>query len=240
MELKDGAARRLAWPDCRNARDLGGLPRPGGHTRWGVFVRCDSTANLTPEGSVAMRAYGIATIVDLRRPSEVARTPYRGGRSGPAYLHLPLVDDAMTTRLDECPGMLERYLMMLDEGGAFIRAIFETLADAEAGLVFHCFAGKDRTGIVAALVLAVAGVPDDVIARDFAETDVQLAGRYEEWLAAAEPEMRAAMIEDLHCPPERMLQVLDHLRSEWGGAEGYLEAAGVGPAAIERIRLRLV
>ncbi|HYM66058.1 MAG TPA: tyrosine-protein phosphatase, partial [Patescibacteria group bacterium] len=118
-------SRRLDWPDCRNARDLGGLPLRGGHTRWGVLVRCDSTANLTPAGGAAMRAHGIATIVDLRRASEVARSPYRGDREGPVYRHLPIVEDEMTTRLDEARDMLERYLMILDFGRARMRPIFE-------------------------------------------------------------------------------------------------------------------
>ena len=238
--MPEHASRRLDWPDCRNARDLGGLPRLGGHTRRGVFVRSDTSANLTQEGSAAMLAYGITTIVDLRRPSEVVRSPYRGDQMGPVYRHLPLIDDDMTARLDEAPSMLDRYLMMVDECGASIRAIIEALADADGGLVFHCFAGKDRTGIVAALVLALAGVPDDAIAQDFAETDVQLASRYEEWLAAAPPDRLDEMKEDLRCPPERMLEVLHHLRVRWGGVEDYLEAAGMKPAAFDRLIKLLV
>jgi protein-tyrosine phosphatase len=105
--------------------------------------------------------------------------------------------------------------------------------------VFHCFAGKDRTGMVAAMLLALAGVPDDAIATDFVETDAQLALKYKEWLAAAAPERRSEMREELHCPPDRILGVLGHLRRRWGGVHGYLEAAGMNPTTIDRVAAKL-
>jgi protein-tyrosine phosphatase len=106
-------------------------------------------------------------------------------------------------------------------------------------VVFHCFAGKDRTGLVAAMVLSLAGVPNDAIADDFAETDAQLARRYEEWLAAAAPERRSEMREELSCPPDRILGVLDHLRQRWGGIHGYMEAAGMSATTIDELSAKL-
>ena len=115
---------------------------------------------------------------------------------------------------------------MLDGRTAAFRAIFESVAQADGGVVFHCFAGKDRTGMVAAMVLSLAGVPNEAIAADFAESDAQLAFRYQEWIAAAAPEQRNEMREALRCPPDRILGVLDHLQKRWGGVHGYMEAAG--------------
>ena len=136
--------------------------------------------------------------------------------------------------------MFERYLWMLDGRPEAFRPIFETVAAADGGVVFHCFAGKDRTGLVAAMLLAIAGVPDEAIASDFAETDAQLALRYQEWLAAAAPERRGEMREELSCPPDRILGVLDHLNQRWGGVPGYMEGAvGLGPGSIERLSTKL-
>jgi hypothetical protein len=244
------SGRRLDWPDCRNVRDLGGLPRPGGVTRGSVFVRSDCTANLTPQGQEAMRAFGVALVIDLRTSAELKRAPsplsprpigerarVRGviQHRAPAYVNLPLIDDALMARLDHAPDMLGRYLMMVEDSRPAMRAIFERLATAEGATLVHCFAGKDRTGIVAAMMLELAGVPRESIAADFAESEAQLADRFEEWVAAAAPERREIVRDDLRCPPDRILGLLDHLDSRWGGVAGYLDAAGVAPARIDRL-----
>lgn len=191
-----------------------------------------------------MVAYGVTAVIDLRSESEVASSPSQfatpAGRSGPAYLHLPLVDDATMLRLSKTPAMFDRYVMMLEHRQAAFGAIFGTFARAEGTVVFHCFAGKDRTGMVAAMSLALAGVDVDSIAEDFAETDAQLAHRYEAWLAAAPPERREDMREDLRCPPERIVGVLEHLQRRWGGVEGYLGAAGVDGTDISRLQSKLI
>jgi protein-tyrosine phosphatase len=238
-------SRRLDWPDCRNTRDLGGLPLAGGLTRTGMFIRSDNLRSLTPAGQAAMVAYGVTDVIDLRSESEVASSPspfaalepFAG--AAPTYSHLALVDDATMRRLAEAPDMFDRYLMMLDHRADAFREIFTALARSEGAAVFHCFAGKDRTGMVAAMSLALAGVDVASIAADYAETDAQMATRYEEWLAAARPEQVAEMREDLRCPPERIVAVLEHVDQRWGGVEGYLETAGVSSTEIAALRSKL-
>jgi protein tyrosine/serine phosphatase len=238
-------SRRLDWPDCRNTRDLGGLPLAGGVTRSGMFVRSDNLRSLTAQGQEAMVAYGVTDVIDLRSESEVASSPSPFaalepfGGPAPTYTHLPLVDDATMRKLAEAPDMFDRYLMMLDRRADAFRGIFTALARTEGAAVFHCFAGKDRTGMVAAMSLSLAGVDVDSIAADYAETDAQMATRYQEWLAAAPPEQLAEMREDLRCPPERIVGVLDHLEMRWGGAAGYLEAAGMSATEISTLRSKL-
>jgi protein-tyrosine phosphatase len=201
-----------------------------------------------------MSAYGVTTIIDLRADSEVLTAPNpfslslqgrglgRGAESttSPAYLHLPLIDDSMMVKLGDAIDMYGRYLMMLERRQEAFRDILNAVAAADGAVVFHCFAGKDRTGLVAALLLSLAGVAPDAIAADFAETDTRLAKKYREWLAAAAPERRKEMREDLQCPPERMLGVLDHLNERWGGVSAYLEAAGLKPATIDSLSSKLV
>jgi hypothetical protein len=89
------------------------------------------------------------------------------------------------------------------------------------------------------MLLSVAGVPDAAIATDFAETDAQLALRYEEWIAAEAPERRSEMREELRCPPDRILGVLEHINQRWGGIQGYMEASGLSAAAIDRLSAKL-
>jgi protein-tyrosine phosphatase len=240
--------RRLAWPDCQNTRDLGGLRRRGGVTRSRVLIRSDDVSTLNAAGREAMRAHGVRTVVDLRSRSERsgtfdARFPRPVVKmvraEGVNYLHRELVDDASLRKLGEAQNMFERYLVMLDTRQAAFREIFTTIAQAEGGLVFHCFAGKDRTGLVAAMVLSLADVPPDEIAADFGETDRQLADAYEMWISEAPLDKRDEMREELRCPPERILGVLEHLETKWGGTASYLEATGMAPDVIDRLRAKL-
>jgi protein-tyrosine phosphatase len=194
-----------------------------------------------------MVAYGVSTVIDLRSESEVAASPSPFAvpdpfsyPAPPAYTHMPLIDDATMRKLAETSDMLGRYLMMLEHRPAAFSEIFSTLARTQGTVVFHCLAGKDRTGMVAAMTLALAGVGVDSIAADYAETDAQMATRYAEWLAAAPPEQLQVMRDDLRCPPERIVGVLEHIEKRWGGVEGYLESAGMPPADISRLKSKLV
>jgi protein-tyrosine phosphatase len=135
--------------------------------------------------------------------------------------------------------MPDRYKVMVDRRQAALGRIFDAIAGADGPLLFHCFAGKDRTGLVAAMLLSLAGVQPEAIGGDYAETDVQLATRYAEWLAKASPGRREQMQDELRCPPEWMLRTLDYVQETWGGVDAYLEAAGVSAAAIDRLKVKL-
>jgi protein-tyrosine phosphatase len=213
-----------------------------------VLVRSDSISYLTVAGREAMLAYGITTVIDLRTESELQgvqdeRFPRAGAEGlradGVRYVHRPLVDDGSVQRIGQATNMLERYLAILQHRREAFSDVFTSLAEAKGGALFHCMAGKDRTGLIAAMALSLAGVPNEHIAADFAQTDRQLARQYELWIAAAAPDKQDAMRDELRCPPERILAVLDHLEGEWGGVDAYLEAAGVAPADIDRVSSRL-
>jgi len=222
-------------------------------TRPGVIIRSDNVASLTPAGRQAMIDYGVATVIDLRSESEVkgapgppfsefqSTSPATAMADGgvPVYINLPLIDDATAPILNEAPAMPERYMLMLERRQAAFGAVFEAIASTGEPVLFHCFAGKDRTGLVAALMLSLAGVDPEAIGADYAETDVQLADRYEEWLAKAAPERLETMRDELRCPPEWMLSTLKHLERKWGGVEAYLEAAGLSQTAISRLQSKL-
>jgi protein-tyrosine phosphatase len=218
------------------------------------MIRSDNVASLTPEGRQAMIDYGITTVIDLRSESEVKGSPgppfsefqstsplsAHGSTLGtPTYRHLPLIDDATAPILNQAATMPERYVLMLEHRQRGMGAIFDAIATAEGPVLFHCFAGKDRTGLVAAMMLTLAGVEPEAIGTDYAETDLQLAGRYEEWLAKASPERMQSMRDELRCPPEWILSTLDHVDQKWGGVEGYLEAAGLPSSTIARLQSKL-
>jgi protein-tyrosine phosphatase len=203
-------------------------------------VRSDHIGHLTLAGREALVAYGVTTVIDLRSPAELIRmpNPFADG-SGPAYINVPLIDDANMRELGDAADMYERYLMILETRQQAFGGVFNAVAEADGGLVFHCFAGKDRTGLVAAMLLALAGVSKDAIVADFAETDRQLAKKYEQWIAESAPERRKSMRDELRCPPEWILGVLDRLDQKWGGVEGYLESSGVSATNIDRVGTKL-
>jgi protein-tyrosine phosphatase len=199
----------LDWPACRNARDLGGLPTvDGGVTRLGVLYRADGLFRLTPSGVAAVRAAGIARILDLRWPWECERHPSPFA-ADPIHVHVPLLEDELSYDPPH-----DTYGPMLDHNGDRIARAFGALATAPpGGVLIHCHGGRDRTGGLVALALAVAGVTPEAISADYDRS----------------PE----------ASPGAMARTLNHLDVLYGGAEPYLRQIGVPLNAVEAVRRRL-
>jgi protein-tyrosine phosphatase len=232
--------RRLNWPDCWNTRDLGGLPLDGGVTRSRVLIRSDSLVHLTPDGRDALSAYGVTTVLDLRSRGEILTNPSPFAAAvGVRYVHRELIDDSNMNNIGDSKDMLQRYVHIIDNRPEAFREVFTAIDEAEGGVVFHCFAGKDRTGLVAAMLLSLAGVAPEDVAADYEETDLQLAKQYEVWISEAPPEKQDLFCDELRCPPDRILGVLDHLEKRWGGVASYLERAGMAPSSIDRVATKL-
>jgi protein-tyrosine phosphatase len=165
------AGRHLDWEGCLNVRDLGGLPAAGGRvTRWGAVVRSDSPAGLTPAGWSALRAHGIRTIVDLRNDDE--RTTHSAA-AGLDTVHVPLddLDDTEFWRRiwdDDLDGTPRYYRPFLEHKAERCAAAVAAVADARpGGVLVHCTIGRDRTGLVSLLLLALVGVGPADIADDY-------------------------------------------------------------------------
>lgn len=239
--------RRLAWEACYNVRDLGGLPTSDGRAiRWRAFVRADNLVRLTATGRRSLLDYGVRTIIDLRaaRELEIDPSPFAESKADLpcAYRHLSLDAEAFQDRLDGTESMHDIDVLALEHNAANIARIASTIADAPDGaVVVHCHAGKDRTGFVVALLLALVGVRDESIAEDYAASDECLRPLYDEWLRkAADPAARARLAARLVSRPESILATLSHLRTRYGGAERYLRRAGLDGARLRRIEDRLV
>jgi protein-tyrosine phosphatase len=238
--------RHLAWEGCYNVRDLGGYPtRDGNMTRWGAVVRTDNLARLTEAGRASLVEYGVQCIIDLRRPDELAEYPNpfaEPAEHGIKYTNVSLVDPAKSAP-ENFTTLAHDYKRILDSFAPAMATIMRAIADAPEGAVLiHCMAGKDRTGMVAAILLDLAVVSREIIADDYALTEACLRPLNEEWLENG-PGEREDRARDLvrFCPrAEVMLEVLSHLDERYGGVEPYLLLAGVSPLAIERIRRRLV
>ncbi len=239
-------SRLLDWEGGLNARDLGGYATEDGReTRWGAVVRSAALGALTEAGRAALADYGVRTIVDLRLPDELEREPNpfaEPGDHGIVYTNVSIIDPAAAPP-DAVSTLAEDYLQMLDRYGHGVAQAMAAIARApEGGVLVHCAAGKDRTGLISALLLGLAGVPAETIATDYALTAELLRPRDEDWLehGPGERAEREAILARFAPTAEVMLEVLEGLDRRYGGVERYLLAAGVSPADLDRLRDRLV
>lgn len=234
--------KHFDWEGCFNARDLGGLPtRDGRVTRHGVFLRGDTLCDLTDDGRRSLLEDGVRTIVDLRSAEELEREPNPFATiDGVRYEHRPLNDPGVTSRISLIEDSTERYRVMLDGNGQRIAAIMDVIATSPRAVLFHCFAGRDRTGIIAAILLRLAGVPDQAIVEDYAVSDERLATRYGQWRAKQNEVQRARMDQSIVEADATIRGTLDHLDSKHGGVDAYLLKHGLDPAVIGRLRTDLL
>jgi protein-tyrosine phosphatase len=259
IPIENQAARYLQWEACFNTRELGGFQtQDNKQTRWRAFIRSDTLSRLTKCGQEMLVAYGITTIFDLRFPRDAVNdpSPFQGQKrinSAPQYLHLPMFDD-----LDErdISDLSVEDLMSRDPLAAFycgaidryqqnIARIFqEVVQHPQGAILFHCHSGQDRTGILAAFLLALAGVPAAVIAEDYALSTGYLRPMYQQMLeeAANSPEKREDLKKRLKriLTPETMCIVLSYIESHYGGVVSFLRYTGVTDQEIAHLRSRLV
>jgi len=237
--------RLLPLRGTYNFRDLGGYPAAGGRrTRWSRLYRSDTLQELSEADVEALAEIGLATIVDLRTATEVEREGRGPLATAPLrYLHLSVLreegGETVAAPAAADGDLAARYLWYLDIGReALAEAIAVIADDASHPLVFHCTAGKDRTGVLAALVLDCLGVDHAVIVEDYLLTAARLDliverlrrnrayAHYFERAPAVPAQMSAATME----------RFLAALTERHGGAASWAIVAGVDPAAIERLR----
>lgn len=237
----DETQRRLEFPALLNARDLGGLPtQDGGRTRARSLLRADDLVQLTTEGLTALGEYGVATVLDLRWPEEAARYPSPVPPTLPRIRYervslLSSTEDEWRLRSRDVAKELWK-CVVLEHVRRELRQVLHVIATAAPGpLLFHCLAGKDRTGLVAALLLNLADVTPAAIARDYAQSGENLRAGYLQRYAEADP---ARILEAIRCPEEGAYHMLEFL-SAAGGVRAYLQGLGLRPEEIAALRARL-
>jgi protein-tyrosine phosphatase len=236
-----------------NLRDLGGIPVAGGVVRPGFALRSDDLSTITPEDAAALVRDGLTAVIDLRSNVEVAVTG-RGPLAGlpVAYHHLPLMAD-IGSSLDGksfVPGhdaMGEMYARMVHDAAPQIVTALNVIAHAPGTTAFHCAAGRDRTGVLAASLLLVLGATDDDIVTDYARTGPNMAAVLERsrplmgamFAALDLPHDAASTSTLLDGPMDVSMRILlDRLRGEHGDPLAPLRAAGLSADTTARLRAR--
>jgi protein tyrosine/serine phosphatase len=242
-----GAAERLiALEGAVNFRDLGGYATAAGmRMRWRTLFRADGLGELTDSDLSVLRTLGIRTVIDLRSGEELERGRFDVDAHPVAFHHFPFLDELPDAEeFDRRPGFLgSQYREFLSDAGGRIRAALEVLAAPGAlPAVFHCTAGKDRTGVLSAIVLSLLGVDEPTVVADYALSGEAML-RLRAKLIVKYPEGRDS-IENLDevfsADPAQMEQLLDHLKERYGTVDAYVAGLGVQPAVLDGLRAALL
>src|SRR5215207_1126812 len=232
--MNEQTVRPLLWDACYNVRDLGGYStKHNRQTRWRAFVRADNLVRLSDAGKKALIAYGVKTIIDLRSEYELDIDPpvfssFHGQNGFPQHINLPILDESDKAGIEiinQTPSLPEMYSIIVERYQKNIARVLQVFAKATNGtILFHCRSGRDRTGIIAAMLLSLAGVDDSTIAKDYTISSVYIQPTFEKPLSEE---------------PEIMLQFLAYLDTQYGGIHAYLLEAGVSESELTCIQQHL-
>jgi protein-tyrosine phosphatase len=236
-------ARRIELAGLSNLRDAGGYPAAGGVVRWRTLYRSDALHRLDADGLAALAGLGLRTIVDLRTHAETEFAPTPLDGLAVRFAHISVLGGGDS--LQSLPAELDAiYRYMIDERGDELAAAIGVLcADGALPGLVHCSAGKDRTGIVVALILAALGVPDELIAADYGLSAV--------WLEPGRAPVIGRLAADtglgdrltaslLASPPDLITSVLGRVRAAGGSVDGYLTDHGLSRADLSNLRAALI
>ncbi|WP_043686180.1 GNAT family N-acetyltransferase [Streptomyces xylophagus] len=227
--------RHIPFQNLPNFRDLGGYPTPDGRrVRPGLLYRADSLGELT-EGTPDWRRFlslGIGTVIDLRYPWEIERRGRVPEHASFTYHnlsieHRPYSQTSLTPDIDPGPYLAERFAEVAEDGteeiGQALRVV-AAAAEQNTPLVFHCASGKDRTGLLAALVLGLLGVPEPTIIEDFTLTELATPALLSAWRSRHDG--RAPTWPAWGHAPEAVMRLfLAALTSRYGSIDGYVTKA---------------
>ena len=255
-----------------NFRDVGGLPLgDGGSIRSGVLYRADALATLTEQGLATLADSDIGTVFDLRTESERMRAPDRlpadasielialpmlgGSTEAQAQRLMPadgttpvLTPEMIAAVVAQIPTITQLYIGILQDAAphfaAIARAIAAPAAEARPGVLVHCTAGKDRTGLATAVVLEAVGATREAIVADYTSTAPNLAGEFTDGImrmfaSVGLPDMPALRELATQSPAHAITSALDWVAAEHGDAGGFLRSGGLTDAELTALRDRM-
>jgi len=226
--------RRISFTGLLNFRDLGGYPADGGYTAWQRFYRCDAPSSLTQADVDTLRVMGVTTVIDLRSDLELNEKPFMF-KEAFDWHNVSLLSDIMKmpASMDDVSDL---YFGMTKNGELFYK-IFKVILAAKGAVMFHCTAGKDRTGVTAALLLLLAGVCDEDIVADYQVSRTYLEPTFAAFMTKIPADMPAFI---LMTHPEYMRGFLERFCTAYGTVEAYLKKIDISDAEIEALRERLI
>lgn len=239
--------RLIALEAVHNFRDLGGYPtKDGQSTKWRTLFRADGLYRLTTQDAQAVVDLGVKTVIDLRTDNELkTRGTFPVDEFPVAFHHLSIIDatwnEVETPVIEDTVEFLVwAYREMLENASSkFVDAINVIASTDVLPLVFHCAAGKDRTGVLAAFVLAILGVPDEIIAADYGLTELGMK-RLIKWAEVSQPDLATAYANMparfAAADPRAMAIILDDLNTKHGSVYNFVREIGVSEQTATTLR----
>jgi len=238
--------RLIALEGAVNFRDLGGYATlDGRRTRWRVLFRADGLSELSQTDFSVMRDLGIRTVVDLRSGHEVEQSRFDVEAHPVDFHHFPFIDQLPDVeQWDRRPGLLGAQYkeMLVDAAPQIIGALEVLTAPDSRPAVFHCTAGKDRTGLLSALVLSLLGVPEETVVADYALSGEAME-RLRAKLVVKYPDSKDTISdidEVFSANPANMVDLFAYLRERYGSVTEYAATVGVPDAVVARLREELL
>jgi protein-tyrosine phosphatase len=229
--------RRHIFKNILNCRDIGGYPTADGSTKFGRFIRCGIVN--TPEDLEIekLNTLGVKTAIDLRGIYEAEETPLLLDRlDGADVYNLPLFEFNVATNEGMDLDLATTYEMIVDNYKENIAKILNVIAEAKEGIIlYNCFFGKDRTGILTMLLLSIAGVSKEDIIADYQQTYTYVKTYIKEhkdilWDVSSEKHFSL---------PETMEALIERIEDKYGSVINYIRCAGVSDEAIKKIKERI-
>ncbi len=235
------ATRHIALQGALNARDLGGLSGAHRPIPMDRFIRTADLARLTDTDKAALLKRGVALDVDLRTTQEASKAPDPLANDARfKYVRISLLGDQPVDMAHLPPTLGALYVRALADDQAQFKQVFETMAAQKNGTVlYHCSAGKDRTGMISALLLSLAGAPRPAIVHNYAVSAYYLKPMMASPEVAAMLKQQPAAASLMGTPPDAIASFLDALQAKYGGAHSYLRQIGVSERDIDALQARL-
>lgn len=249
--LIDDPQRLIRLEAVHNFRDLGGYPtKTGQTTKWRRLFRADGLYRLTPQDAQQVIDLGVKTVVDLRTAKEVeTRGTFPVKQFPVSFHHLPIIDatwnDGDTPEIEDTVEFLVwAYRNMLENASKKFADAIKLIAEQDVlPAVFHCAAGKDRTGVLAAFILAILGVPEEIISADYGKT-ADGHKRLIKWAEVHQPDLAKAYADMparfAASDPRAMAIILDDLNKKHGSVQNYIREIGVDEKIFTALRAELI
>lgn len=247
--------RRLNLETLFNCRDLGGYPVPGGRTKFGEFLRSEIPEHLSQNDINYLKEYGVNMVLEFCFPSEAERRPTSmHNLDFVDYRLMPILDGIVTQEQAQKYWMAVdtsgqgqfnwayQYIQILEDSKPWMKRALEASVEKPGCVFFHCFTGKDRTGVFAAIVLGLAGVSKEDIAGDYSLSMALMEPFFDTHFPVFSREDREGNLnyDFLFTPPANMFIALQHIDKKYGTIENYVKSCGVSDETIAKIREKII
>lgn len=229
--------RRHVFTNILNCRDIGGYPTKNGSTKFGRFLRC-GIVNTPEDWEIEkLSSLGVRTVIDLRGTYEAAETPLHLDRiPGADVYNLPLYEFNVATKEGMNLPLNKIYDMIINTQQEHILMVLKTIAGAKDGVImYNCFFGKDRTGILTMLLLSIAGVAEDDIIADYQQTYTYVKS----YIKANSDILWDQNSEKHFSLPETLENVIDMIKQKYGSVLSYIKSLGLTDDEIQSIKNKL-